>query len=67
LAKPLFSFDAAHLPVSDIYVFWLVITAHINYILEDNNNVCDKECDGKNHAIVNHIFNKLFEGSQGDV
>ncbi|KAF8576918.1 hypothetical protein K439DRAFT_1622505 [Ramaria rubella] len=66
-AKAILCFEAAHVTTSDVYVFWLAITASIKDVIDDPKNDIDEQTAREIHGIINYCFRELFQEPHGDV
>ncbi|KAF8589850.1 hypothetical protein K439DRAFT_1612419 [Ramaria rubella] len=66
-AKAILCFEAAHLTASDVYVFWLAITASVKDVIDNPENDLDEPTASEIRTIINYRFRELFQDGQGDV
>ncbi|KAF8583998.1 hypothetical protein K439DRAFT_1293915, partial [Ramaria rubella] len=66
-AKAILCFEAAHVTASDVYVFWLAITASIKDVIDDPENDIDEQTACEIRGIINYCFRELFQEPHGDV
>ncbi|KAF8587825.1 hypothetical protein K439DRAFT_1613984 [Ramaria rubella] len=66
-AKAILCFEAAHLTASDVYTFWLAITANVKDLLEDGSNDFEVDTTEEIRAIVNYCFHQHFQEGHGNV
>jgi hypothetical protein len=67
VAKAITCMESTHSNVSDVYVFWLAVTATIHQIIEDDITGLPFDVMEKIRKAVNFRFNQMINDAPDDV